>query len=115
MKYLPEKLATLDEDLFDDILCDLIRVSEPVFTYDREKVLERLSHILNDILDPSRKAAVYRFIDKVSMLPAPVGRKNFGRAMKASGLLRLKGSGDDRPRMIAQYRDARTDEQPMEG
>ncbi len=113
IRYLPEKLTTLDESLFSDILYELLAVREPMFTYDREKVLRRISHVLDDILDPSRKDRISRFIEKVKSLPITEEIRSLGDAIKPSNLLRLNHVRHDAPRMIAQYNKAEVEDQRL--
>ena len=85
--YLPEKLAPLSQELFSDILCDLIEVHEPIVTYDRDKVLQRFSHLLDDILDPAKKHAISEFLSKVKLLPSLNSIKKLAEAAQRSGPL----------------------------
>ena len=85
--YLPEKLAPLSQELFSDLLCDLIEVHEPIITYDRDKVFQRFSHLLDDILDPARKHAVSEFLSKVKSLPSLNSIKKLAEAVQRPGPL----------------------------
>lgn len=106
--YLPENLVPLNEQLFNDILCDAIELSEPIFTYDREKVLQRLSHLLDDLLDPSRKVAISQFITRVKALPAINSAKKLAGAAIRSGPLRIAGQKPGGPQLLPYQNDDKT-------
>ncbi|WP_129217661.1 hypothetical protein [Lichenibacterium ramalinae] len=88
-RYLPEKLVPLDEDLFVDILCDAIEAREPIFTYDRDRVMQRLSLVLDDLLDPARTDSLSRLVNRGRLLPAMDAAKRLTGAAMRSRPLRL--------------------------
>ena len=113
--YLPENLVLLDEDLFDRTLSRLIENREAIITYDKDKVLERFSYMLNDILDPARKRAVAAFISQLGSYPLIGDVRSLGRALRTSLTQRLAAPENRAQRFLPRPRDDQADNQPAKG
>lgn len=113
--YLPEKLVVLDEDLFDRTLSGILETREPIVTYDRDRVLERLSHILDDILDPARKQSFARLIHQLRSYPVVGDVKSLGGALKAAVILRLAAPENKVQRLLPRPRGEQLDGRSAEG
>lgn len=102
-RYLPERLVPLDERLFHEIIVDLVKHDEPMFTYDKEKIRDRFSLMLDEFLDPSRDRGVKDVLLDAMRTSTDVARWIAGVAMRSRPAA-LSGPPANATQLLPDYR-----------
>ena len=102
-RYLPERLVPLDEGLFHDIIVDLVKHDEPIFTYDKERIRDRFSLMLDEFLDPSRERGMKDVLRDTLRVSTDAVRRVAGAAMR-SRQAALSGPPAQATQLLPDYR-----------